>query len=253
MNGTKIVIAGNGFVGKEAEVMLAKYKPDIYDPPKGMNDLADSYDFCFICVPTPQKADGSCDVRCVYDVFEKVNAKVFVCLSTIPPDVMLGEDVVFQPEYVASCSPYPAPLADVKARGFIILGGYPEAVKKVRRLYERIYPPTIKILEVTSEEARLIKYMANSFVAVYVSFCNEFFDICKAFGADYDKVREGFLLDPRMTPWWTYVYEHNRGWGGDCIPKDTSAIATASTRKGYSPELIKAVRKVNDAMRKGQQ
>lgn len=240
-----IIIAGFGFVGQETATMLSRYTPEIYDPPNGFARLKPHYDFCFICVPTAQREDGSCDTKIVSSVLKIINADTFVCLSTIPPDEQLPDNAVFQPEYVASSSPYPAPLSDVLARRFIILGGNKEQVKKVRRLYETIYPPNTRILETTSAEARMIKYMANSFAATYVSFCNEFYDMCQSFGIDYDKVREGFLLDPRMTPWWTYVYPDKRGWGGDCLPKDTSAIVYASEKNGYKPELLKSVRKVN--------
>jgi len=240
------VAGGGGFVGKETVGILSKFEPDIYDPPKGETNLRARYDFCFICVPTPQNEDGSCDTGFVIDVLARVKADVFVCLSTIPPDMELPANLVFQPEYVASSSPYPAPLANPRTRGFVIIGGEKPARKKVRRLYERIYPPTTRIMETDSKTARVIKYMENSFIATYVSFCNEFYNICRTFGVDYDEVREGFLLDPRMTPWWTYVYPDKRGWGGHCLPKDTSAIVHASTEAGYSPELLKAVRKFNE-------
>jgi UDPglucose 6-dehydrogenase len=241
-----ILIAGYGFIGKETHrMLLSKYGASIYDPPLGYTELKPFYDICFICVPTPQKEDGSCDDSLVYQTLKTITADVYVCLSTIPPHLGLPSNVVFQPEYSASSSPYPAPLANILDRNFIILGGEKTYVKKIRRLYETIYPPTTKILEVSSSEARMIKYMANSFAANYVSFCNEFYDMCQAFGIDYDKVREGFLLDPRMTPWWTYVYPNKRGWGGDCLPKDTSAIVCASDKNGYSAELLKAIRKIN--------
>lgn len=238
----KIVIAGYGFIGQELGTLIKDY--NIHDPLKNMVSKGD-FDICFICVPTPQKDNGECDASIVLNVPKEVKAKVYVCLSTIPPDIKLPENFVFQPEYSASCSPYPAPLAKIKERNFLILGGNPKYIKIVRKFYESIYPPTIKIMETDSKSARIVKYMANSFIATYVSFCNEFFDICKVNKVDYDKVREGFLLDPRMIPWWTYVYENKRGWGGDCLPKDTAAIVYSSEKQGYSSELIKAVRRQN--------
>lgn len=235
------VIAGYGFIGQELHDLI---QCEVYDPKKG-HFVDGEFNICFICVPTPQAKDGSCDASIVLGIPKEIKAKVYVCLSTIPPDVKLPNNFVFQPEYSASCSPYPAPLAKIKERNFLILGGDPKYTKIVRKFYETIYPPTTRIMETDSKTARIVKYMANSFIATYVSFCNEFYDICKTNKVDYDKVREGFLLDPRMCPWWTYVYEDKLGWGGDCLPKDTAAIIKSSEKQGYVPELLKAVRKQN--------
>ena len=240
---TKIVIAGYGFIGQELGRLLSKF--EIYDPLRG-NYVNGKFDICFICVPTPQLKTGECNANIVLGIPKKVKAKIYVCLSTIPPDVKIPNNMICQPEYSASCSLYPAPLASIKNRNFIILGGLPKYTKMIRKFYETIYPPTTRIMETTSKTARIIKYMENSFIATYVSFCNEFYDICKVNKVDYDKVREGLLLDPRMIPWWTYIYENKRGWGGDCLPKDTAAIVYSSKKLGYNMELLKAVRKQNE-------
>ncbi len=244
----KIVIAGYGFIGQELGRLFNKDEFQVYDPPQGLGLEIGSQlqDICFICVPTPQSKTGECDFSIVLNTPKRVKAKVYVCLSTIPPDVKLPKNMVCQPEYSASCSPYPAPLANIKDRNFIILGGLPKYTKIVRKFYESIYQPTTKIMETDSKTARIIKYMENSFIATYVSFCNEFYDICKLNKVDYDKVRDGLLLDPRMIPWWTYVYKNKRGWRGDCLPKDTAAIVYSCEKQGYTPELIKAVRKQNE-------
>ncbi len=62
-------------------------------------------------------------------------------------------------------------------------------------------------------------------------------------------MRENWLLDSRINPNHTLVFEDNRGFGGKCLPKDTNAIIKASESRGYSPELLKAVLKVNKAIR----
>jgi UDPglucose 6-dehydrogenase len=224
---TKQIIAGGlGFVGRAVSKLFPTSM--IYD--KGDDKPINHYDYCHICVPTPANKDGSCDISIVEDVLQVVDADVYIIRSTIPPGTVYNltrkydKAIVFQPEYVASSSPYPAPLLDITKHPFIILGGYSANVKKVRRLYETVYPPTTKFIEMSSIEAEITKYMENSFIATYVTFCNEFYDICKQYEVDWDKVREGFLADPRMTPWWTYIYEHKRGWGGHCLPKDINAI-----------------------------
>jgi len=239
----KIIIAGcKGFVGRE----ISKLFPEAEGYDLGMEYIRVSrpkYDVCFICVPTPMNEDGSCDITAVENVIKSIGAKVYIIRSTIPPETTekLGDNCVFTPEYVASSSPYPAPLGDIKARTFHIIGGKPEYTKRVRKLLEKKYPPTCEFMECSALTAEIIKYMENSFIANYVTFCNEFYEICQKFGADYDEVRRGFLLDPRMTKWWTYVYTEKRGWGGHCLGKDCSAIIKACENKGYEPKFLKAI------------
>ena len=255
----KQLIAGYGFVGEEVSKLFPK--ADVYDPVKIDYTVFDHtyyydpptehYDICHCCVPTPMKEDGSCDVSAVEDVIEKIDAEIFIVRSTVPPgtchrlECEAGKRdfekwfdggkkgrqkdtwVVMQPEYVASSSPYPAPLSDMKTRDFVILGGRPEITKKVRKLYETVYPPTVRICEVDSKTAEIIKYAENAFIATKVTFCNEVHGICQLFKADYDQVREGvFRLDPRMTEWWTYC--EGKGWGGHCLPKDMASLVSFS-------------------------
>ena len=67
-------------------------------------------------------------------------------------------------------------------------------------------------------------YMENCYLATKVVFCNEFYDFAKKVGVDYNKLRETWLLDPRIGRSHTFVYDDNRGFGGSCLPKDTSAF-----------------------------
>lgn len=253
----QIIAGGKGFVGRAVHQLFPD--AEIYD--KGDEVPRKEYDFCHVCVPTPMNPDGSCNTVAVEDVISKINAELFIIRSTIPPgttdrlnadlwEVGKGRPCVFQPEYVASSSPYPAPLADITKHPFIILGGRNEATKKVRKLYETVYPPHTTIFETDPTTAEVIKYLENSFIATKVSFCNEAFRISQCFNVDYDRVREGvFKLDPRMTEWWTYC--EGKGWGGHCLPKDLAAIIFACQQKGYDPEFLKGVVAFNDKLRKG--
>lgn len=243
-----MLIAGFGYVGKAVKEIFPEC--DVYDPKiADFSSLSrQKFGVCFVCVPTPAGEDGSCNTSEVEKALREINADLFIIRSTIPPgttdrlEKKHKKNIVFQPEYIASSSPYPAPLGDLKTRTFIILGGRPESTKKARRIYERIYPPTAIIYEVDAITAEVIKYGENSFIATKVTFCNELYDICRAFKVDYDKVREGvFRLDPRMTEWWTYVRTDQRGWGGHCLPKDLSAIVAACKKAGINPQFIKDV------------
>jgi UDPglucose 6-dehydrogenase len=249
-----IIIGGEGFVGKEMRRLFPQ--ADSYDIKTDDRPKDKLYDVAIVCVPTPMLADGSCDTTAVADAFSVVKAKLYVIRSTIVPVTMtvlerLYPDrmIVFSPEYVASSSPYPAPLADSRSRGFMIFGGKSKATAQAVELFKTVLPPTTRYLQTDGMTAEVIKYMENAFIATYVTFCNTFYDICDLFEVDYNTVREGFLLDPRMTPWWTYVYPNKRGWGGHCLPKDMSAIIEAVSQTGFNnfAKFLEAVVDCNES------
>jgi UDP-glucose 6-dehydrogenase len=97
--------------------------------------------------------------------------------------------------------------------------------------------------------AELTKYMENAFLALKVTFCNEFYDIAEAQGVDYNELRELWLLDPRIGRSHTFVLPFGRGFGGRCLPKDLNAIIHAARGAGVEAGLLEAVRDVNDAIR----
>jgi len=246
MRDKQILIAGYGYVGKAVHKLFKNV--DVYDPyitGLDINIEMFDYEYCMVCASTPMNEDGSCNFSAIEDIVSKVSAEVFIIRSTMPPSALdklrmeYGAHVVFQPEYVASSSPYPAPMDDIKKHPFIVLGGDKVSVKKVRRLYETVYPPTTRILETDMQTASVIKYAENCFIATKVTFCNELYNICEATGVDYDVVKEGvFDLDPRMNTWWTNIYKDNRGWGGHCLPKDVRAIIEESMIEGYNPLFL---------------
>ena len=87
--------------------------------------------------------------------------------------------------------------------------------------------------------------MENAFLAVKVTFCNEFYDIAKACGVDYDQLREIWLMDTRINRSHTFVYDENRGYGGSCSPKDMLAIQSIAEELGSQSDIIDAVVKKN--------
>ena len=250
----KHIIAGLGFVGKEVSNLFPNAVAyDIMYPDSAVL-LKDTWDFCHICVPTPMKENGSCDTSAVEDVIKKIKANVFIIRSTVPPGfTSTVPNAVFQPEYVASSSPYPAPLADVKTRGFIILGGDKKNTKKVRGLYETIFPPTVDIMEVTAIEAELIKLFENTAIAAKVTLSQEFYEICKAFGVDYSVIQQGvFGADPRFNKFFTNVYADKRGFSSShCLPKDLSNLVNSCKERGYNPRFVIDILENNERWKNG--
>jgi UDPglucose 6-dehydrogenase len=248
----RITIAGYGAIGHYIEsVFSAGNQIAVYDPPQGLgthSDLVDT-DFVFVCVPTQPREDGSCDTSIVEEVVRLADPRVaIVCESTIAVGTTerlireTGKPMVFVPEYAGEEATHP--FRDVGARRFFIYGGYEPAASQVRDLFARTYSLDANHLIVPPTQAEMAKYMENSFLAMKVAFCNEFFDLCQAFGLDYDAVRALWLQDWRIGESHTTVTAE-RGYGGKCLPKDVAAICSTGREAGIPMEIMVAVQHAN--------
>jgi len=232
-----------------------------YDPAleMGSRDLVNQCDMGIICVPTNESLDGTSDISKVEEVVSWIQTPLILIKSTIPPGTCAyltekyGKKVNFSPEYIGESSyftpfwKYPDPIR-AETHTFVIVGG-PDASRILEAFMGRMSVDT-KYMGVTAEEAELTKYMENAFFATKVAFCNEFFEIAKRYGVDYKKLRELWLLDSRINPNHTLVFENKRGFGGKCLPKDLNGIISAVEKKGYSPTLLKAVVQSNSEIQK---
>ncbi len=108
------------------------------------------------------------------------------------------------------------------------------------------YNADITIQLTTPEAAELCKYMENAFLAMKVTFCNEFYEIATRLGVDYDELRELWLLDPRIGKSHTFVFPDKRGYGGRCLPKDMRAIEAVARDAGYDATLLREVTASNE-------
>lgn len=256
MSRLKVGIVGAGAVG----LAMAKLfqEPALYDEPKriGSRGEIDRSDVVFISVPTPQSEDGSCDTSIVEDVLGWVNAPLIIIRSTVSVGTTrrLAEkskkQLVFQPEYGPAETP-DHPFNDLRNVRWAILGGEPAATKKAARVWQDVYSSDFVIRRTTWEAAELAKYMENAFLAMKVTFCNEFFEISERLGVDYDEVRELWLLDPRIGKSHTWVLPEKRGFGGKCLPKDLEAIIRTAEQAGHDAKLLKEVENSNARFREG--
>ncbi|MBN2583957.1 MAG: hypothetical protein JXL80_12900 [Planctomycetes bacterium] len=209
----------------------------------------------FVSVPTPMSADGSCDTSIVGNCIEWIESPYIVIRSTVAPGTTerlcreTGKHVLFQPEYLGETVAHP--MTNVHARQFIVLGGPLADCSAVADVYKRYYHSDLQFYFTSSRAAEVAKYMENSFYAVKVIFCNEFFSIAQAHGVDFNELRELWLADPRISRDHTFVYPDNRGFSGKCLPKDISAIIKSSADNGCKAELMKAVMAINDVYRAG--
>ena len=246
----KIGIIGVGHVG----TTMFQLFPNaiLYDPYKnlGTKEEINECDISFICVPTPMgERTGACDTHIVEEVLEWVDTHIIVIRSTVPVGFtsywseVLNKHIVFQPEYYGETVAHP--FADPHNRNWITLGGDPDDCSKVADAYRMVFTSELIINIVDSKTAELAKYMENAFYSTKVTFCNQFYDLAAAFGVNYDKLRETWLLDPRISRDHTFVYKDNRGYGGSCLPKDTSAIICQGWCNNVNVDFLNAVQTAN--------
>ena len=91
--------------------------------------------------------------------------------------------------------------------------------------------------------SELIKYAANAFLAMKISFINEMANLCEAVGADVHDVARGIGLDNRIGPKFLHP---GPGYGGSCFPKDTLALLHTAADVGVEQRIVKTVVEVND-------
>lgn len=253
---TTIAIIGYGFVGKAMKRFFTE--AIVYDPfiseLKTTKQQVNSCAVSLICVPTNMLPDGSCDTSIVESTLSWLKTPLVIIRSTVAPGTTAKLQkkypklsIVFQPEYIGETVGHP--FKDEHNTPFAVFGGSPKACQAAIALYQKKHAPTTRYFTMTATEAEITKYFANTAVAVRVTLCNEFYNICQAFGADYNVVREAYIADPRVGGHNSFVYPDNRGFGGKCLPKDLNAIVKAANKVGYQPEFIADVLKSNDRIK----
>lgn len=249
-----VAIVGYGAVGKALHQLFPG--ATVYDEPLGLGDRehVDHCRFAFVAVPTPAGPDGMCDTSIVAEVVSWLDSEIIVIRSTVPPGTTdelrrtTGKRVVFQPEYGPGETPGHH-FSDVRRVGWVILGGDRPDTVAVTDLYKKVLNADLIIHQTDASTAELTKYMENCFLALKVTFCNEFYDLAEHFAVDYNELRELWLLDPRIGRSHTFVLPDDRGFGGKCLPKDVSAMVEAARAAEYSPRLLEAMQEVNAGFR----
>ena len=270
----KIVIVGCGYVGKGTAASIDEERwtaetydgeefidttpvldgaitvfvdPAIADAPT-LDDVKNDAESFIICVPTPRSIDGSCDVSIVKSVVDKLvhTGKPILIKSTIDIDYAneLADmrNVAFSPEFLRGRHA----IQDSIKENRLILGMGKNGDSALSVYWSSVFQKETCIsIPITS--AALAKYAENTFLAMRVTFFNELYKIAEASNVKYDPVVWALSLDPRVGNSHSNVpgYDGQYGWGGHCLPKDTSALITYAERHGVNPEFINAMRLVN--------
>jgi UDPglucose 6-dehydrogenase len=202
-------------------------------------------EFIFLCVPTPQDADGSADLSYVIKATKNLSTLVkkdatLITKSTVPVNAwkevvkaLNRSDVavVSNPEFLREGSA----IADFFNPDRIVVGcASSEKAKQVSDLYKQ---PDVETIITDNSSAELIKYASNSFLAIKLSYVNEVAALCEAVGANAKDVLFGMGKDSRIG---SRFLEPGPGWGGSCFPKDVRALRVTAEDNAISMSLLSA-------------
>ena len=286
-----IVVAGTGYVGLVTGVCLAekghkvtcvdvnqekidymkKGKSPIYE--KDLEELMiknkdrlnyttdsasiyKSADVIFIGVGTPEKKDGSANLKYVYKVAKEIAQSlekdcIIVIKSTVPIGTNkkiekyirsnLKNDVdvelVSNPEFLSQGTA----VHDTLHAQRIVIGVKSKNAEKIMR---EVYDPfEVEYVITDRESAEMIKYASNDFLALKVSYINEIANLCEIVGANITDVAKGMGLDSRIG---NKFLNAGIGYGGSCFPKDTKALNWLGNFYDYELKTVKAAIEVNE-------
>ncbi|WP_372707233.1 UDP-glucose/GDP-mannose dehydrogenase family protein [Brevundimonas sp.] len=220
-------------------------------------------DAVFIAVGTPsRRGDGHADLSYVHAAAEEIAGliegfTVIVTKSTVPvgtgdeieliirekrPDADFA--VVSNPEFLREG----AAIEDFKRPDRIVVGTEDKRAQAVmREIYRPLNLNETPILFTGRRTSELIKYAANAFLAMKITFINEMADLCEVVGADVQQVARGIGLDKRIGGKFLHA---GPGYGGSCFPKDTLALVRTATDAGSPVRLVETTVAVNDARKK---
>ncbi len=220
-------------------------------------------DAVFIAVGTPsRRGDGHADLSYVYAAAEEIAGliegfTVIVTKSTVP--VGTGDEVeaiirrvrpdadfavVSNPEFLREG----AAIADFKRPDRVVVGtGDARAREVMTELYRPLNLNESPLLFTARRTSELIKYAANAFLALKITYINELADLCEVVGADVQHVARGIGLDNRIGSKFLHA---GPGYGGSCFPKDTLALVRTAADAGAPVRLVEATVAVNDARKR---
>jgi len=281
-----IGIVGYGILGK-AVMEGFKDKCEVFindkeiskEAPKTKKELVLECDYIFICAPTPfNVTKNKCDVEIIDSIIYEINMlsllkgkrPIVIVKSTVVPSQVRqwvafykSIDIVINPEYLTERTSN----EDFINQKFMVFGGDIEQCSAVEFLYKHHSScnKDFKTGFCSHEEASLLKYMANSFLAMYNIFLNEykflydtmnFYDpisCSKDSDENYNNLIRLFQLDERMGVF-PFKYEipgpdKDIGYGGKCLPKDIKSIISEGESVGSKMGLLERVDEINEKIR----
>ena len=209
-------------------------------------------DIVFVCVQTPNNIEtNSVDTKFLESAIKEINNVnnndlVITVKSTIPPYEIekvcenVGMDsskLIFNPEFLREGTA----VEDFFKPDRIILGGSDdEKLNKLKELYSDFECEVIKTDSISSQ---LIKYLANTYLPLRLSFVNEATRLIDYSGGNLDDVLKGVGLDNRIGQ---HYFRPSPSWGGSCFPKDLVEVNNFYDHEKLNLPLISNIINSND-------
>lgn len=242
----------DALVAANAEAKRLTFTTDLAGP------VADA-DVVFLAVGTPsRRGDGHADLTYVYqaakDVAECARDGIVVATkSTVPVGTgdeverivrkarpELAFDVVSNPEFLREGSA----IEDFKRPDRIVIGANSQRARDLMtEVYRPLYLNHSPLMFTDRRTSELIKYAANAFLAVKITYINEMADLCEQVGANVQEVARGIGLDNRIGSKFLHA---GPGYGGSCFPKDTLALIKTAQDYNAPTRIVETVAAVND-------
>ncbi|MHB8791130.1 MAG: UDP-glucose dehydrogenase family protein [Desulfobulbaceae bacterium] len=217
--------------------------------------------FIAVGTPTSRRGDGYADLTYIFEASRDIaphlsGYTVIVNKSTVPvgtatqveriirqENPLADFDVASNPEFLREG----AAINDFMRPDRVVVGVKAERARQVmQEIYKPLYLQDTPIVSTTVETAELIKYAANAFLAVKISFINEIANVCEAVGADITALAKAIGMDGRIGGKFLHP---GPGYGGSCFPKDTLALMRIVQEYGESLRIVAAAVEVNSAQK----
>lgn len=263
-----VAVIGAGFVGSaiieffssRADVRVYDINPQLRNVPS-IESAIDDARVTFVAVPTPMRANGTCDTFNVEVVLQEIhrvaagwNSRPLVLLkSTVPPGVCAtlqrayGDrvDLLFNPEFLTEAHA----AEDFATQSRILLGG-DRNIQLACEFYSQ-YFPNVPIYTAPFEEVELAKYVTNAFLALKVAFANEIWQFAQSLDVDYAHLVPMLQADDRLgkSHWNVPGPDGKFGFGGSCFPKDVNGIIRRAATQGVDLSILRAAWDLNLQLR----
>ena len=232
----KIGVVGVGIVGGAVAEGFKNLGHEVYvhdiKLKTSLSDIvAAETQVCFICVPTPSKPTGECNIQIVQDVVSSLSSMKYQGVVAIKSTVMPGTvdklsseyynlDICFVPEFLRErCA-----VEDfINNHDLCVVGTRNDDVYEIIKECHGNYPE--KFVQLNPIDAEVIKYFNNVYNATLVTFANAFYRVCETIGADYSAVKSTIVNRKHINDVYLNCSDDLRGFGGPCLPKDTRAMA----------------------------
>jgi UDPglucose 6-dehydrogenase len=250
----RVGIIGRGTVGSAVYEGLEYlgHNMSFFDPAYPESELSDvlNTDVVFVSVPTNQLPNGDCDVSIVEQVISELDQADYAGLIAIKSTVIPGTTERLSAEFpkllicnVPEFLRAKTALADfIHNHDLLIIGSTREEDYEIIKKIHGPYPKQVSC--VTPTESEVVKYFNNVHHAMQVTFANITYEVCNKLGANYMNVYNAITKRDCINKAYLMANKNTRGYGGHCLPKDTSAWNNLIKRLDIDVGLIQSV--IND-------